>query len=687
MISLESKNHNSGVLPNEIVLLTCKYRYYFMLAVIAICCFSTLASAQPDTTRWTPELSMQYDDIAETAISPDGKHVAYVTREAIMDKTTSEFRLHIHIVNSEGSKDIQYTHGEHSNWSPQWSPDGDRIAFLSTRDGKPQVFVIRLKGGEAYKVTDAETGVNSFGWGPEGSRIGYVMTDPKSKAEQQREKERRDVQRVNEEFRYDHLYTTEVKPASNMSRSVQQITTGDFHVTEFDWSPDGATIAFAHAPNPRFISSTKMDLSTVPSDSGTVSPLVKQPGVEANPKYSPDGNQIAFYSMGGEMFWYALLDLYVMPAEGGSPTKLASTPNRHFNLISWMDGGKSLLVSEAARTSNHMYSISADGESSHRITNRPGIHNNFSYSQSTDNLAFTYQNSSTPVEVYLGTQDGVTSKKLTKVNANIPKPEMGRTELISWESSDGQTIEGLMTYPVDYQKEEQVPLVLYVHGGPNNVHNRTFTGRSSYYMTQVFAEQGYAVLRPNPRGSDGYGKNFRSASLENWGPGPFKDLMTGIDRAIHMNVAHPDSLAIMGISYGGYMTAYAVTQTNRFAAASMYAGISNIISNVGTSDIPDSHIAQMGGGNWEDNQIYEDQSPIYHVSNVATPTQVLHGTADKRVPPSQGKEFYRALNRQNVETELILYPRQPHGPQEPKQMMDITPRIIDWFDKHLGRNN
>ena len=177
------------------------------------------AGAQPDTTRWTPALTMQYDQIAETEISPDGQHVAYVVREAVMDKTTSTFRQHIYVAAVDGSFDVQYTRGEHSNWSPEWSPSGDRLAFLSTRDGRPQVYLMRLRGGEAYPVTSAETGVNSFQWGPHGERIAYRMTDPKSKAERQREREKRDVRRVNEEFR-SHLYTTEVKPADDTTRMV-----------------------------------------------------------------------------------------------------------------------------------------------------------------------------------------------------------------------------------------------------------------------------------------------------------------------------------------------------------------------------------------------------------------------------------------------------------------------------------
>jgi dipeptidyl aminopeptidase/acylaminoacyl peptidase len=264
---------------------------------------------------------------------------------------------------------------------------------------------------------------------------------------------------------------------------------------------------------------------------------------------------------------------------------------------------------------------------------------------------------------------------------------MGRTELVTWTGPGDLEIEGLLTYPVGYEEGDRVPLVLDVHGGPAGAHSRGFTGGPGIYMTQVFAQHGYAVLRPNPRGSTGYGRDFRYANRKDWGYGDFEDLMAGVDTVVEQGVAHPDSLALMGWSYGGYMTSFAVTKTDRFQAASMGAGLPNLISMTGTTDIPDYLVAHMGGEFWNDYATYEKHSAIYRVDQVSTPTQVLHGAEDDRVPTRQGQEFYRALERQGVPTEMVLYPRTPHGPQEPKLLMDVTPRILDWFDQHLGRTS
>ncbi|MEF8817872.1 MAG: S9 family peptidase [Salinibacter sp.] len=640
--------------------------------------------AQPDTTRWTPELRMQYDEIIDTEIAPGGGHVAYVVREAVMDETTSEYRQQIHVAGVDGSFDEQFTYGEHSSFRPRWSPSGDRLAFISTRTEEPQVHVMRLRGGEPFPVTDAETGVNSFQWGPDGERIAYTMTDPKPEAERQREKEKRDVQVVDEEHRFSHLYTTDVAEADDSTRRVQRLTEGTFHVRSFDWSPDGETVVFAHQPTPDINAYIQeADLSTVPADSGAVRSLVERPGVDAHPHFSPEGQQVAFSSHGGEpeiVGLSAVSDVYVVPASGGTPEKLADTPNRDGSVIGWMDNA--VLVVEHIGTSTHVLAVPSDGAAPQNVTQGDGLHGEASFDADAQRMAFTYENVNTPEEVYLSSTDNFQKRRLTNVHEDVPTPPMGRTDVLTWESPDGLEIEGLVTYPVGYEEGDQVPLVLDVHGGPAGVHTRSFTD-----FPQIFAQRGYAVLRPNPRGSTGYGKDFRWANIGDWGFGDFEDLMAGVDLMVDRGVAHPDSLAIMGGSYGGYMTAWAVTQTDRFAAAHMYAGMSNLISMVGTTDLPDAIFADMGGELWGRYDTYERHSPIYHVKNASTPTLIYHGAEDQRVPPSQGREFYRALKRQGVPTQLVLYPRQRHGFSEPKQSMDAMHRNLDWFDEHLGRSS
>ena len=646
------------------------------------------AQAQPSAsdTAWAPTLSMEYRSIGGTAVSPDGALVAYVVRTPLMGGEQSEYRSHIHLASADGTMDAQYTRGEHSAYDPQFSPDGQHLAFRSSRSDETQVWAMRVEGGEAFQVTDAEAGIGSFAWSPNGSTLAYTMTNPKSEEEKRREKEKRDVQVVHQEFRYTHLYTTDFAEADDPARQVQRLTGGSFDVRSFDWSPDGSTIAFAHQPDPRINTGiTEADISTVPADSGAVTPLVERPGVDDDPHFAPDGETIAFLSQGGQPEPVGLNDVYTVSASGGSPQKLAETPNRSSSLLGWTGDGQAVLISEPVRTSSHVFAVPVDGSAVRHVTQGDGLHGDVSLAASAPRMAFTYQNVDTPADVHMTTLGEYERHQLTDLHADVPRPPMGETEVLTWTAPDGMEVEGLITYPVGYEDGDRVPLVLSVHGGPAGVYSRSFTGGPGIYMTQVFAQQGYAVLRPNPRGSTGYGKDFRYANVEDWGYGDYEDLMAGVDLMVDRGVAHPDSLALMGWSYGGYMTSFAVTKTDRFQAASMGAGLPNLISMVGTTDIPDYLVGHMGGEFWNDYATYERHSALYRIDNVTTPTQVLHGAEDDRVPTRQGQEFYRALHRQGVPTEMVLYPRTPHGPREPKLLMDVTPRIVDWFDEHLGR--
>jgi dipeptidyl aminopeptidase/acylaminoacyl peptidase len=302
-------------------------------------------------------------------------------------------------------------------------------------------------------------------------------------------------------------------------------------------------------------------------------------------------------------------------------------------------------------------------------------------------LSFTYEKTGEPAEVYISAVDSFEMKRLTEISQNVPRPTMGRTELVQWKSTGGFEIEGLLTYPVDYESGKTYPLILNVHGGPAGVFTQSFTGNPGIYMIQTFAQNGYAVLRPNPRGSSGYGKDFRYANFKDWGFGDYDDLLAGVDKVIEMGVANPDMLCLMGWSYGGYMTSFMVTRTGRFKAASMGAGLPNLVSMTTTTDIPDYLVAHMGGEFWLDYETYEKHSAMYRIKNVTTPTQVIHGAQDLRVPFTQGQEFYVALQRLGVPTEMIVYPRTPHGPREPKFLMDVTPRILAWFEKHLKQES
>ena len=302
-------------------------------------------------------------------------------------------------------------------------------------------------------------------------------------------------------------------------------------------------------------------------------------------------------------------------------------------------------------------------------------------------VGFASQDFDKPVEAFVARlAPTLAPVQISHVQPGLDAP-LGRSEVLTWKSKDGQNVEGILTYPVNYQAGTRVPLLLVIHGGPAGVFTNSFIGTASQYPIAVFAANGYAVLRANPRGSSGYGKAFRHANHADWGGGDYQDLMTGVDRVIAMGVADTDRLGVMGWSYGGFMTSWIVTQNKRFKAASAGAPVTNIMSFTGTADIPDFIPDYFGGEYWDVFDKWRAHTAMFNVKGVTTPTLIQHGEADLRVPVSQGYEFYNALKRQGVTTRLTVYPRQPHGFVEPKMTLDLARANLAWFDKFvLGKS-
>ena len=686
-------------------------------ALVPLCVISWASAQDPAPDAWTPEVSMQYRSIGATALSPDGARVAFAVRAARISDSESEYRSHVWVARTDGGAPRQFTRGAESTGAPAFSPDGRWLAFTSARqadgdgeadDSKSQIWAMPVDGGEARPVTAAPAGVGSFRWSPDGSRIAYTMRDPETAEEKKRKKEKRDVELVDQQFKYGHLYCVAFAPESDEIPDAWRLTGGPMHVTAFDWAPSGDRIVFGHQSDPRL--NTGMiegDLSIVtlpkeappappePEDEddqdseeapvepcGVVAPLLAGPGVEESPRWSPDGAWIAFVSSGAQPEPIGLGDLCVVSAAGGDVRTLP-TPNRSASILGWAADSDAVFLTEALGTTRHVVRVPVDPAAEMTfVTDGAGFAAATALAADANRIAYTWQTPDVPADVWIASTDGSGRRQVSDLHADCPRPPMGETRLLSWQAPDGTAVEGLLTLPVGYAEGTRYPLVLSVHGGPAGVYSQTFTGGAGIYMLQTFAQRGYAVLRPNPRGSTGYGKDFRFANFRDWGYGDLSDLLAGCDHVIELGIADPERQFLMGWSYGGYMTSFAVTQTQRFRAASMGAGLPNLVSMVTTTDVGDYLAAHMGAEFWDDYAVYEKHSAIYHIGAVTTPTQVIHGAQDLRVPFAQGQEFYRALQRRGVPTEMVVYPRTPHGPREPKFLMDVSERILAWFAVH-----
>ena len=624
--------------------------------------------------------SMKIKSISQTDISNDGKYAAYVVREAIMQEKKSEYLNQIWVTNLVNKENYQYTYNLKSSMSPKFSPDGKKIAFLSSRSGKNQVWIMNTHGGEARKLTNEKKGVRSIKWSPDGKKISFLKNDNDTEEEKKSKENKTDVILVDKNFKYSHIYTYNFD-----EDSVFQITNGDFSVNNFDYSPDGKKIIFSHQEdtniNTGFVNT---DISIIESNGKNIKFLIQRPGLDSNPIFSGDGNKFAFISSGGKQESIGLRDVYIYNLKSDEIKKLINTPNRDSNIISWSSDDKNLIINESIKTTSQLLLLPVNGDpytswSSKKY--KEGVISSVVKSKKSDKIILCYEKLDSPVEVYITKSNEPSFIKLTDIN-NYDLPKLSRTELITWKSSDGLEIEGILTYPKDYKKGIKYPVILQIHGGPAGVFTQRFNGRPGIYMTEYFSEKGYVTIKPNPRGSTGYGKDFRYANYKDWGYGDYEDVVSGVDKVIEMGIGDPNNQFVMGWSYGGYLTSFIVTKTNRFKAASMGAGLPNLISMVTTTDIQDYLVAHMGSEFWNDYETYEKHSAIYQIKNTTTPTQIIHGANDLRVPFTQGQEFYRALDRLGVDTEMVVYPRTPHGPREPKFLMDVSDRILTWFEKY-----
>ena len=533
-------------------------------------------------------------------------------------------------------------------------------------------------------MTEEKASIVGFAWSPDGAHIAFKMPDPPSEEEEKAQKEKRDARVIDEDFKMTGIYVMPIEG----ERTVRKLTSselnagGPFGAGGLSWSPDGKTLAFSHQPTPKVNDWPNADISLIDVTSGDVRKLVSSEAAETSPVFSPDGQSIAFTASDAPPSWAFTDRVYLVPTSGGSPEPLAESYDRQPTIVGWSKDGSSVLITETHRTANRLSALPRDGSAPHDLSPSDRMVGGATLNLSGTHVGFVSESFDQPPEVFVSSASAFELRQVSRVQ-NLPDAPMGSTQIVQWKSKDGTDVEGLLTYPVGFRAGDRVPLLVIVHGGPTGVFTRRFIGSRGAYPIATFAGKGYAVLRCNVRGSSGYGRDFRYANYEDWGGGDYEDIMSGVDHVIDMGVADQERLGVMGWSYGGYMTSWIVTQTNRFKAASVGAGVTNLMSFTGTADIPGFIPDYFGGNYWEVFDRWRAHSAMFQMGSVTTPTLIQHGERDLRVPVSQGYEFYNALKRQGVETKMVVYPRQPHGIREPKLLLDAMQRNVEWFDRHL----
>lgn len=659
--------------------------------------FAVLAPAQEPAksaqatapTVPTIDQSLEWLSAFNPKISPDGKRVVYEVQKTNWEENAFERNLWIGDV--AGGETHALTTAKKSSTNPAWSPDGKWIAFLSDRpgqfagtaEGKKQLYVISADGGEAQQVTKVENDVSDFEWAPDSKRIAFSMSDPESKAMKDRKEKYGDYFVVHSDYQMTHLWIVEFSSGSAAPAEPKRLTEGDkFSVEDFSCSPDGTRIAFSAQKDPDLISGETADLYVVNVNDKAVKKIVSTPGPDRNPHWSPDGKRIAFdTAAGSQYFFYTDSRIGVVAAEGGAVQILTESFDEDPSLIGW--GPDGIYFGAVQKTTAHLFRLNPATGAVEKISAPEGIvASGFSFSRDYKTVAYRAALDNQYAEIYTTTIAPWKGKVLTAVGDQLKGFTLAHREVISWKSADGTTIEGVLYTPANFDAKKKYPLLVVIHGGPTGV-DQPVVNADRYYPIERFVAKGAVVLRPNYRGSAGYGEKFRSLNVRNLGIGDYADVISGVDALIAKGFVDKDRVGAMGWSEGGYISAYIATFSDRFKAVSVGAGISDWSTYYVNTDITPFTRQYLHATPWDDPEIYWKTSPISNIAKARTPTLIQHGENDRRVPIPNAYELRQALEDRGVPVKMVVYKGFGHGITKPKQQRAVMEENEKWFGQYI----
>jgi dipeptidyl aminopeptidase/acylaminoacyl peptidase len=635
----------------------------------------------------TIDQSLEWKYAYKPKISPDGKRVVYEVQKTNWEENA--FERSLWIVDVAGGEGHALTSSKKSSSEAEWSPDGKWIAFTSDRpgqmkdspEGKSQLYVISPSGGEAQQITKAENGINAFEWAPDSKQIAFTAGDAESKAIKDRKEKYGEYSVVRAEYQMTHLWTVELFTGN--AAEPKRLTEGEkFSVGDFSWSPDGTRIAFDAQRDPDLISSGTRDIYVVTVNDKAVKKIVNTPEPDSNPKWSPDGKKIAYETADGAKFYYYLNpQIAVVDATGGEPQVLTEGFDEAPTLIGW--GPEGIYFEVDIKTTSHLFRLNPVTGKVEKLSAPEGrVADSFSFSKDYKQAAYRAALANEYPELYETNVAGWQAKKLTAMGEQTKGFSLAKREVISWKSTDGTTIEGVLYTPPNIDSKKTYPLLVVIHGGPTGV-DRPIIFADRYYPVERFVAKGALVLRPNYRGSAGYGEKFRSLNVRNLGVGDYEDVISGVDSLIAKGMVDRDKVGAMGWSQGGYISAYITTSSERFKAVSVGAGISDWMTYYVNTDITPFTRQYLHATPWDDPEIYQKTSPITNILKAKTPTLIQHGENDRRVPIPNAYELRQALEDRHVPVKMVVYKGFGHGINKPKQQRAVMEENEKWFGQYI----
>lgn len=635
-------------------------------------------------------------------LSSDGKLIAFTVQTT--DWMENRFDAEIWL-SKDRKKPFQVTQSSKgSSTSPAFSPDGQWMAFLADRGNKTQIHVMRTDGGEAMVITQEEESITAFEWHPSGTKFVFVKPEKEDKNKKELEKRYGGFEGDDKVFTLSHLWMVDFVPdrrdpsESPCYESVdslrrkhgcielpkpQRLTNGKFTVTSFLTSPDGANIAFSHQPDPLINTSTKSDISVLEIASGKVMLLVANPSGDALEQWSPDSKEILYTTNLADTTsnFYMNSKVFVVRLSDKSSRQLAKDFDENLRGgFVWRTSG--LYATAWNKTRHPMHRIDPATGTVTVFLNSPEQIFGLSLSKSGDTFAFVGRNGEQLNEVFTSSTPTPVPERITDMTAQLNEWSVAQSEIVSWKSKDGATIEGILHKPRNYDPSRKYPLLVVIHGGPTGTDTPTPVPGSVYPVVQ-WLDKGCLVLRPNYRGSAGYGEKFRSLNVKNLGVGDAWDVLSGIDYLDKRGLIDRSRMGCMGWSQGGYISAFLTTTSDAFKAISVGAGISDWMTYYVSTDIHPFTRQYLKATPWSDDAIYKKTSPMNYINQAKTPTLIQHGELDKRVPISNAYQLLQGLRDKGIKTELIVYKGFGHGINKPKERLAATWHNWQWFNKYV----
>lgn len=649
---------------------------------------------------------MAMQRVSDVQISPDGKWVAY--RVAAPDMEANRIPGNLWLAAADGSEAPRQLTRSGRDSSPRWSPDGRRIAFVSTRDGGSQIWTISVEGGEATKLTSISTGASDPAWSPDGKWMAFaseVYPDCpddacNSKRDAEKAKEKSSA-RIYDRLLYRHWATwSEHKRSHIFVQAVEGATAArdllpgaDYDVpvvqrggpAQFSWSPDGKEIAFNAVTDKNEAWSTNGEILTVAVGGGATKTITSNPGFDGGPVYSPDGKFIAYIAQARAGFEADKWTLMIYERAAGKHSAVTSGWDRSVSSFAWGPDAKTLYLNAQERGREPIFRVAAAANAQPHVVVKDVYAHEFALTRDGRRIVYTASTIAAPAEIFSAAADGSGAQQMTRHNQELlARLEMQAAEHFWFDAADGVKIHGMLVRPPGFDASKKYPLLYLMHGGP-----QTMVGDSWGYRwnPQVMAAPGYVVVWVNRRGSTGFGQKFTDEVTADWGGRAYSDLMKGVDYLLaKYRFVDGARMAAAGGSYGGYMAAWVGAHTGRFKAIIAHAAVYNLESMYGATEELWFPEWEFKGVPWEDRAEYERWSPHRFAAEYGkfkTPMLVIHGEQDYRVPYTQGLELFSALQRQGVPSKLLLFPEEGHWIGRPHNSQLWYREFLAWLATYL----